>query len=153
MNDELGEATFGERELPRWAQVIAGLVLGLITLFCDFAFIIVFLASKRPILGGIVEMVFLLPCLWVLEKCFLLVTGKKKKGGLLSPQVLRTVAFLLLVLPIAGFFTGYYRDAGPVAIFQAVMYLLGFFGVRAFARKRETEQLSSKSEAGAGNRT
>jgi hypothetical protein len=73
----------------------------------------------------------------VIEKCFRLVTGRKKRGGLLSPAALRVVAFSLLIIPVAGLFTGYYREIGPIAIFQAVMYVFGFFGLRALARKRE----------------
>jgi hypothetical protein len=75
-------------------------------------------------------------CLWVLEKCFRLVTGRKKKGGLLAPRTLRLVSYALLGLPVVGFFTGYYREFGAIAIVQALSYFLGFFGLRALARKR-----------------
>jgi hypothetical protein len=43
----------------------------------------------------------------------------------------------LLIIPVAGLFTGYYRETGAIAIFQALIYLFGFFGLRALARKRE----------------
>jgi hypothetical protein len=46
----------------------------------------------------------------------------------------------MLVLPIAGLFTGYYREMGAVAILQAVMYFFGFLGLRALARKREAKR-------------
>jgi hypothetical protein len=49
----------------------------------------------------------------------------------------------LLVLPIVGLFTGYYREMGAVAIFQAVMYLFGFLGLRALARKREPSEVQT----------
>jgi len=55
----------------------------------------------------------------------------------MSPRTLRVVAFFLLILPIAGLFTGYYRTMGPIAVFQALMYVSGFFGLRALARERE----------------
>ena len=58
----------------------------------------------------------------------------------MSPNALRVVSFFLLVLPIAGLFTGYYREMGAVAIFQAVMYFFGFLGLRALARKREASE-------------
>jgi hypothetical protein len=46
----------------------------------------------------------------------------------------------LLVLPIVGLFTGYYREMGAVAVFQAVMYVFAFLGLRALAWKREAKE-------------
>jgi hypothetical protein len=59
----------------------------------------------------------------------------------MSPRALRIVSFFLLIFPVVGLFTGYYREMGAVAIYQAVMYLFGFFGLRALARKRETKDV------------
>jgi len=58
----------------------------------------------------------------------------------------------MLVFPIAGLFTGYYREMGAVAIFQAVMYFFGFLGLRALARKREAKgsQTSEPTSHGGG---
>jgi len=130
-----------EKELPRWVQITAGLVLGLFTLLCGFASLVLLLAPHKPIpiLGVVVGLVLLFGCLWVLGKCFRLLTGRKHKTGLMTPNTLRVVAFFMLVLPIAGLFTGYYREMGAVAIFQAVMYFFGFLGLRALARKREAK--------------
>jgi surface polysaccharide O-acyltransferase-like enzyme len=145
-------ARFREAELPRWIQVPVGIFLGLFTLFCAFATVdMLFLPGKKksgpsPILAVAVVLILLLACLWVLEKCMRLVTGRKKRGGLLSPTSLRVVAFSLLIIPAAGLFTGYYREMGAVAIFQAVMYVFGFFGLRAVARKREAT-LDEQSES------
>ena len=55
----------------------------------------------------------------------------------MSPNTLRVLSFLLLILLIVGLFTGYYREMGAIAIFHAVMYFFGFLGLRALARKRE----------------
>jgi amino acid transporter len=128
-------------ELPRWVQVPAGLILGLFTLLCGLASasLLVVPNKKAPVLAVVVGLILLLGCFWVLEKCFRLVSGHKKRGGLMSPNALRVVSFFLLVLPIVGLFTGYYREMGAVAIFQAVMYFSGFLGLRALARKREAE--------------
>jgi hypothetical protein len=57
----------------------------------------------------------------------------------MSPNTLRVVSVSLLILPIVGLFTGYYREMGTVAIFQAVMYFFGFLSLRALARKREAK--------------
>lgn len=128
-----------EKELPRWVRVPAGLVLGLFALLCGFASLSLLLVPNKqaPVLAVIVGLVLVLGCLWILEKCFRLITGRKNRGGLMSPNTLRVLSFLLLILPIVGLFTGYYREMGAIAIFQAVMYFCGFLGLRALARKRE----------------
>ena len=145
MMDELPILATREKDVPRWVQVPMGLVLGLLTLLCGFASVTLLLDSSEqsPILAIVVGLVLLLGCLWVLEKCFRLLTGRKNRGGLMSPNTLRVVSCFLLVLPVAGFFTGYYREMGPVAIFQAVMYFFGFLRLRALARTREANGLSS----------
>lgn len=146
-----------DKELPRWIQVPAGLILGLFTLFCGFASASLLLVpnkkSPSPVLAVVVGLVLVLGCLWVLEKCLRLVTGRKRKGGLLSPNALRVVSFVMLVLPVAGLFTGYYREMGASAIFQGVMYFFGFFGLRALARKRDAEQSQTSEPSGYLSRT
>lgn len=137
--DELPPFEERETEIPRWVQVPIGLVLGFFTLFCGVASLALLLVPHKqsPILAIIVGLILLLGCFWVLEKCFRLLTSRKKQGGLMSPMTLRVVSFFFLLLPVAGLFTGYYREMGPVAIFQAVMYFFGFLGLRALAGKRE----------------
>jgi hypothetical protein len=135
-----------EIELPRWVQVPVGIVLSLFTLLCGFASAyLLFVPNKRaPILAFVVGFILLLACAWVLEKCFRLITGRKTRGGLMSPRALRVVSFFLLIFPVAGLFTGYYREMGAVAIYRAVMYLFGFFGLRELARKRETNSFKKE---------
>ena len=141
-HSELPQFEHQERELPRWVQVPVGLVLGLFTLLCGLASLSLLLVPNKqsPVLAVVVGLVLLLGCLWVLEKCFRLLTGRKRKGGLMTPNTLRVVSFFMLVLPVAGLFTGYYREMGALAIFQAVMYFFGFLGLRALARKREAKE-------------
>jgi hypothetical protein len=62
----------------------------------------------------------------------------------MGPRALRVVSFFLLIFPVVGLFTGYYREMGAVAIYQAVMYWFGFFGLRALARKRETNSVNKE---------
>jgi len=128
-----------EKELPRWIRLPAGLVLGLFTLLCGFASLSLLLVPNKqaPVLAVIVGLVLILGCLWILEKCFRLITGRKNRGGLMSPNTLRVLSFFMLILPILGLFTGYYREMGAIAIFQALMYFFGFLALRALARKRE----------------
>jgi len=141
--DELEPVEAREIELHRWIQVLAGIILGLFTLFCGFASAyLVFIPNKKaPILAFVVGIILLLGCAWVLEKCFRLISGRKKQGGLLSPRTLRVVSFFMLVLPVAGLFTGYYRQMGAVAIYQALMYFFGFLGLQALARKRQADTM------------
>jgi hypothetical protein len=144
MTDELPRSEDREKELPRWLQVPAGLILGVCALLCGFATIDLFLLAPKPIsmLGVLAAFLLLLGCIWVLEKCIRLLTGRKRAraGGLLTPNTLRVVAFVMLILPIAGVFTGYYREMGALAILEAVMYLFGFSGLRALARRREAKE-------------
>lgn len=140
MNDELFPLEKREKEISRWVQILIGLALGLLTLALGFALTVGLLLTpneKAPILAIAVGLVFLLVCVWVLEKCFRLVTGRKNRGGLMSPTALRVISIFFLVFPLAGLFTGYHRQMGPIAILQAVMYLFAFLGLRKLASKRE----------------
>lgn len=140
-----------EIELPRWLEVPIGVILSLFTLLCGFAsaYLLFIPNKKAPVLAFVVAALLLLGCLWVLAKCFRLLTGRKHRGGLMSPRTLRIVSSCVLVLPVVGLFTGYYREMGAVAILQAVMYFFGFLGLRALARKRESREpnrLEQKTE-------
>ena len=140
MNDELFPIEDREKNIPRWVQILIGLALGLLTLALGFALTVGLLLTpneKAPILAIVVGLVFLLVCVWVLEKCFRLVTGRKNRGGLMSPTALRVISIFFLVFPVAGLFTGYYRQMGPIAIVQAGMYFCAFLGLRKLASKRE----------------
>src|SRR5579864_469725 len=93
-----------EKDLPRWVQVLAGLVLAVITLLCGFASITMLLVPNEksrflPIVAGLI---LLLGCLWVFEKCFRLITGRRNQGGLMTPTTLRVISFFVLALPVVG---------------------------------------------------
>jgi hypothetical protein len=140
MSDEILPLEERENEIPRWVQIPIGLILGFLTLALGVASIVGLLFTpneKAPILAIVGGLVLLLICFWVLEKCLRLVTGRKNRGGLMSPTTLRVLSVFFLILPVAGLFTGYYHKMGPVAIFQAVMYFVAFLGLRKLARKRE----------------
>lgn len=143
--DEIPDLETREREVPRWVQVPAGLVLGLLTLLCGYVSVVFLLAAKqkKPILA-VIGFVLLLGCFWVLEKCFRLLTGRKNRGGLMTPGTLRVVSFFFLIFPVAGLFTGYYRKIGLLAVFQAVMYFFAFLGLWGLARKREAAEVSDE---------
>ncbi len=146
MMEELQIPETPEKEVPRWVQVLVGLVLALLTLLCGFASVMMLVVpnEKSPILTIVVGLVLLLGCLWVSEKCFRFLTGRKNRGGLMAPNTLRVVSFFFLAFPVVGLFTGYYRKMGMVAIFQAVMYFFSFLGLRALARRREASGVSNE---------
>jgi hypothetical protein len=100
--DDPEVADIRELEVPRWIQVPAGIILSLLTLLCGFgsAFLVFIPNKKAPILAFVVGLALLLGCVWVLAKCFRLITGKKTKGGLMSPTALRVVSIFFLVLPL-----------------------------------------------------
>jgi hypothetical protein len=151
MNDEVSrnpeEPTFEgevpEKHLPRWVQIPVGVVLICFTLLAllGSGSMLVSRSEKAPIFTTIVGVVLLLGCFWVLEKCLRLLTGRKNRGGLMAPNTLRVVSYCILALPLAGFFTGYYRRFGLLAIHQAIMYFSAFFGLQALARKREITEM------------
>ena len=146
MMEELQIPEAPEKEVPRWVQVLVGLVLALLTLLCGFASVMMLVVpnEKSPILTIVVGLVLLLGCLWVLEKCFRLLTGRKNRSGLMAPNTLRVVSFFFLAFPAVGLFTGYYRKMGMVAIFQAAMYFVSSLGLRALARRREASGVSNE---------
>ena len=146
MMEELQIPETPEKEVPRWVQVLMGLVLALLTMLCGFASLTMLIVpnEKSPVLTVVVGLVLLLVCLWVFEKCFRLLTGRKNRGGLMAPNTLRVVSFFFLAFPVVGLFTGYYRKMGMVAIFQAVMYFFSFLGLRALARRREASGVSNE---------
>ena len=120
MHDEENEPLLGraaQAELPRWIQISVGIALGLLTTLCGLASIVLLFPDKdvpNPIFARVVGVILLVGCLWLLEKCFRLVTGRKRKGGLLSPNVLRIVAVCMLILPVTGLFYGVLPgDEGP----------------------------------------
>jgi hypothetical protein len=142
----MGFTAAKQKEVPRWIQVLMGLVLALVTMLCVFGSVTMLVVpnEKSPVLAVVVGLVLLLGCLWVFEKCFRLLTGRKNRSGLMAPNTLRVVSFFFLTLPVAGLFTGYYRKMGLVAILQAVMYFFSFLGLRALARKREAHDVSNE---------
>jgi hypothetical protein len=144
--DELPIPETAEKEVPRWVQVFAGLVLALLTLLCGFASVTMLIVpnEKSPILTLVIGLVLLLGCIWVFEKCLRLLAGRKNRGGLMAPNTLRVVSFFFLALPVAGLFTGYYRRMSAIAIFQAAMYFFSFLGLRALARRREAGGASNE---------
>ena len=133
----IGDVNPGDIFVPRWVQVPVGVVLGLVVLICAVgsATLLISPPVRSPALGVVLGTVLLIGCLWVLEKCFRLVSGRKNRGGLMAPRSLRAVA--LLLLPLGGLFTGYFVSHPYVAIPQAIIYTGVFVALRRLATERE----------------
>jgi hypothetical protein len=125
--------------VPRWVQVPAGIALGGIVLLClAGSLMMVFLPNeKAPVLAPVFGAFMALVSLWALSKCFLLLSGKKVRGGLIKPRGLRVLAWFFLLLPIGGLFSGYFIAHTAQALVQTAAYVSIFFGLRSLAAHRE----------------
>lgn len=103
---------------------------------------------SRPIAGTIL----LLICGLLAMIAFRLITGKTgQHGGLLGPVALRVFAGMFFLLPIGGFFSGWYVEhpiAGPM---QALSYYAISFSLWRLAAYRQSK-LTVLDDTGAGER-
>jgi hypothetical protein len=131
-------ATTEVSDVPRWLQVVSGIAIGLVTLLCALgSFSLLFPpAEKHPIssvAGGIVA---LAACSWVMWKACRLVAGRPSTGGLISPVGLRVASVVILCLPVAGVFTGYFAEHPFAAPLQTLAYFWTFIFLQRLARHR-----------------
>jgi hypothetical protein len=129
----------GDVVVPRWIQIPIGIVLGAILIIClAGSVMMVFLPNeKAPVLAPIFGILMALTSLWAMSKCLRLITGRRLKGGLISPKALRAISWLFLLLPVGGLFSGYFISHTLQAIMQTVAYISFFFGIRVLATQRE----------------
>ena len=130
--DQSTQMSAGDRisEVPRWLQIASGLFIGLLAVLCLFASLsLVFPPpAKRPMLSIIAGVLAGLGCIWVAVKAVRLILGRPLTGGLLSPLALRVVSIVVLCLPIAGLFTGYFAKRPLLATLQTLVYVgLSFY--------------------------
>ena len=133
-----------EEELPapRWVQVPAGLFLALIFVFClaGSAALALTPNEKAPTAGPIAGTLMSLVSLWGLLVCYRLVTGKRVRGGLVGPTALRAIAWVFLLLPAGGVFTGYFEQHTLRAVIMTAAYISVFYGLRSLATYREQNE-------------
>jgi hypothetical protein len=120
----------------RPVQIVAGVGICIVALLCFVASFALFTPPKNPGLGIVAGMIALAGSSWVLVKGIRLVFGRPTKGGLMSPTTLRIVAVVVLCLPVAGFFTGYYSKHPILGVLQALAYVSVSFSLRRLARTR-----------------
>jgi hypothetical protein len=116
----------GPTQLPRWAQVIAGLVLTPVAFLCVLGAGTIFTLPKvrgsPPLL--LLGAAILLGTLWVAVVCVRMVFGVKRNVGLLGPWAMRIIAVGALGLVVSGLFTGYYGQHPFVGGTLAISYVV-----------------------------
>ena len=128
-----------ELPVPRWVQVPAGLFLGLILVFCLAVSVALALVpnEKAPIGAPIAGTLMGVVSLWGLRICYRMVAGKRVRGGLIEPTALRAIAWVFLLLPVGGVFTGYFEQHTLRAVIMTAAYISLFRGLRSLATYRE----------------
>ena len=92
--------------------------------------------NAAPIAGTLMSIV----SLWGLLICYRLVSGKKVRGGLIGPAALRVNAWVFLLLPVGGVFTGYFEQHTLRAVIMTAAYISVFYGLRSLATYREQNE-------------
>jgi hypothetical protein len=135
------------RQLPRWAQVIAGIVLAPIALLCvpgaGTIFTLPKVRGSPPLL--LLAAAILLGTLWVVAVCVRLVLGVKRDVGLLGPHAMRIIAIGALGLVASGLFTGYSLQHPAVGGLLAISYVATARRLFALAKTRSTEAINTSS--------
>ncbi len=127
-----------EIPVPRWIHVLAGLGLAVVLLLClGGSLAMVFPTGKAPIGERALGAGMVLVTFWGFLVCYRLVTGKRVRGGLVGPFALRVCAWLFLLAPIGGLFTGYFVTNTFQALVETAAYVSVFFGLRSLATHRE----------------
>ena len=123
---------------PRWLQVYAGLLLAPFALLGLLGSVVMVISPppKAPILAAVLGVIFILVCVWVLVLAFQLIFNRPSGGGLMGPWALRASSTLFLFLPLAGVFTGYYREHGAIAFGQAAIYVFVAITLWSLAKHR-----------------
>lgn len=129
-------------QLPRWAQVTAGLALTPVTFFCVLGAGTIFTLPKvrgsPPLL--LLGAAILLGTLWVAVVCVRMVFGLRRNVGLLGPWTMRTIAVGALGLVVSGLFTGYYRQHPFVGGTLAISYVVTARRLFGLANTRSMKQ-------------
>jgi hypothetical protein len=112
--------------LPRWVQVIVGVVLLPFTLLCVAGAASIFGIPKvqaDPLLQLLAALICLL-CVWAVALAFRLLFGIRGRYGLMGPATLRVIAVGAVGLIIAGFFTGVWVEHPVRSGLLSISYIL-----------------------------
>lgn len=134
-----------ERLLPRWAQIAAGILVGLVAVVCLGGSIALMFGvpSTSPILLTVVCAIMIAVSGWVLARCIQLLAGRRQAGGWLGPAALHAAAWMFLGIAVFGLASGYVVQHLPVGAFQVIAYLSLFVTLRRIASRR-TRRIASR---------
>jgi hypothetical protein len=113
-------------QIPRWGQVVAGVLLSPITLLCVIRSGTIFtlpnVRASPPLLclAGAIT----LGSLWTVSLCVRLIFGWGRTSGFFGPLALRIIAVGALGIVLSGLFTGYYAEHPAVGGVMALSYVL-----------------------------
>jgi len=113
-------------QIPRWGQVVAGILLTPITLLCVVGSGAIFtlpnVRGSPPFLC--LAAAITLGSLWTVSLCVRLIFGLGRSAGLFGPLALRVIAVGVLGIVTSGLFTGYYAERPVVGGVMALSYVL-----------------------------
>jgi hypothetical protein len=112
--------------LPRWVQIVVGLVLFPFTLLCVAGAASIFGIPKvqaDPLLQLLAALICLL-CVWAAALAFRLLFGFRGRYGLIGPVALRLIAVAAIGLIIGGLFTGVWAEHPVRSGLLSVSYIL-----------------------------
>jgi hypothetical protein len=124
--------------LPRWPQIIAGVLLlppGLFLLAASIAMAID-PPPKSPVLAATIGLVFVMTCVWILALAVRLIADRPRRGGLMAPTELRICATLFMVLRAGAVFNGAHDELGLMTLVHSAFYLLIAGTLWGMARER-----------------
>ena len=129
-----------EPTLPRWAQVLLGVLLLPFALLCVVGALSIFGIPKvqgEPLLQLVAGVISAL-CIWVVVLAVRLILGLRGKYGLLGPVTLRIGAVVAIGLVIGGAFTGIYVQHPVRSVVMAVVYVIAAIRLWRLAAYRAT---------------
>ncbi|HKV98641.1 MAG TPA: hypothetical protein VJN96_02395 [Vicinamibacterales bacterium] len=138
-----------EKMLPRWAQIAAGIVVGIVALVCfggSIALMFLPNANNSAVVVALLGAIMVAVSGWVLARCVQLLAGRPQAGGWLTPMALHAAAWMFLVFAVFGLVSGYVAEHLPVSAFQVIVYVSLFFGLRRLAGRR-SQRIASRPRA------
>ena len=125
----------------RLAQFLGGLtlaVVGLSGLVGCVASLLRLIPHEKPSLQGAVITFWLLAVfVWISRIGSRRVFGRRVLGDLMQVRLCRALAWMSLLLPAGGFYTGWFESNMPLATVESLACVGAFFGFRMLADRRE----------------
>lgn len=121
-----GAPDFNPASIPRWGQVVAGVLLLPIALLSSVGAASIFGIPKvqgDPRLQLLAVAICLL-CLWTVVLAVRLIFGLQGRYGLMGPLVLRIISITAVCLVIGGLFTGVWREYPFRTALLSIIYIM-----------------------------